>query len=79
MTKNEVSAANAQAIKDAIDNFVQASKDLGNILEQNNYELSCAAPTYLSDIDDFTYEVIQWSEDEKEAINESLVETQIAS
>lgn len=56
MTKNE-------KLEQALIAFKVAAMELSNILDETGYELQ-NAPEYMEDVDDFSYDIITFVEDE---------------
>lgn len=53
-----------QLIEAALKQFAAAAQELANIIEATGYQLSNSAPAYMQDIDDFTYEITSFVDDE---------------
>lgn len=65
-----MSNTNKSKIEETLLNFKRNVIEFVTSLEKQNYELSNAAPEYLSDIDDFLYEVCSFIDDELDLIKE---------
>lgn len=66
----KITAEKAERIKAALKALLLAAQDLGNVLDDAGYVLSASCPDFLSDVDDFSYELSSFYEDEVEVIDE---------
>jgi hypothetical protein len=67
---NKISAENAKKLEAALKAFASVALELSNVLDETGYELT-SCPDFLSDADDFAYEISSFVEDEIENINEN--------
>lgn len=63
----KLTASQKEIITHALKQLESAAQDLSNALDETEYTLR-NEPTYLSDIDDFTYEISTFVQDEIEEL-----------
>jgi hypothetical protein len=71
LESSKISCNESLRLQAAIKNYKAALMELGNAIDETGYCLSSSAPIHMSEIDDYTYEVISWSDDEIEEIKKS--------
>lgn len=59
-----MTAAQKKKIEETLSKLSEVAQELANVIEDTDYKLSGAAPTYLSDTEDFAYEIVTFVEDE---------------
>lgn len=67
----KLSIDKAQQLKDALNKLSSLAFEIANIVDETEFELT-SAPYYMSDLDDFAYEIASMVEDEIIAIDDAV-------
>lgn len=63
-----LSAEQSAKIEAALKSLSVAAQELSNVLDETGYTLSKSAPDYMTDVDDFAYEIMSFVKDEVEEL-----------